>query len=84
MALYTKKNIVEAFSFNEVKEYAKENSTFPHWSFKFRNISFTQENEDIYIADNTLFTKLDILVINNISNFEIINREEFNKQYKIL
>lgn len=74
MAKYIKKEEVDVFTFNELAQFAKENSNPPHWSFTFMELPITHENDECYLVPSsdkngyhvTLhFTKNDLLVIDS-------------------
>jgi len=65
---YTKKPVeIEAFTFEEFVEYAKENTPEPHWSIDFRGHSITHENDSLYLIPTLEgvhnFTPEDMLIV---------------------
>lgn len=50
MAKYRKKPVViEAITFDEFVDYAKETTPHPHWCIPYQGVNVTQENDERYL-----------------------------------
>jgi hypothetical protein len=67
MARFRKKPIViEAITFPDFVEFAKQNSEHPHWHFEYKGHPITHENDECYIVPTLegplFFTPNDVLI----------------------
>lgn len=88
MAIFKKKQVetVEVVSFDQFVEYGKQNggnivNGMP-WSFEYRGMPVTHENDNCYLVANQHFTKDDVLIIDNIGNVYPCNIGTFNLYYE--
>lgn len=81
------RSLIEAFTFEEIKEYAKNNSIEPHWSFEFKGRHFSHENDNAYcFADvdgyDYWFGENNIIIYNELVNtLHLIDVELFYKSH---
>lgn len=86
---YRKKPVViEAITFQEFVDYAKANSEFPHWSFKYNNYPITHENDECYLIPTLEgvhnFTPEDMLITGVKNEIYPCKKDIFDLTYQLV
>lgn len=84
------REVVDVATFEEVVEYAKENSDAPHWSFQLAGCPITHENDECFLlgpqGDGKIlkFTPNDVLVIVKVGVIYPYPKEIFVRLYELV
>lgn len=89
MSKFRKKPVViEAISFEQFVEFAKETTDAPHWHIPYQGVNITQENETIYLIPTKEgimnFTPADMLITGVQGEIYSCKKDIFEATYEIV
>lgn len=78
---------VDAITFDELVEHAKNNSDHPHWSFDYKGLTITHEDDVCYLIPTEegnfqRFTPTDMLITGVMGNTFPLDIDAFNNAYE--